>query len=107
MSAPSEAMIGRIAERFKALGDETRIRILDELQAGPAPVGVLAAALGVGQASMSKHIDRLAQVGIVARQREGNHTIISIQDAAIYDLCEQVCAGVQRHLDDQLRSLEA
>ncbi len=67
----SDEMVGRVVERLRALADETRVRLLLRLKRGECNVTALAADLGVAQASVSKHLNVLRQVGIVAVRREG------------------------------------
>ena len=38
------------------------------------------------------------QAGIVARRKDGNTSIYSIADVGVYELCEQVCGGLQLQL---------
>ena len=87
-----------IAERFRALGEPMRIRILDHLRDGPASVGAIAATLGTSQQNVSKHLALLHSLGIVGRERRGNATIYEIADQTVFDMCEHICGGLQRHL---------
>ncbi|MFT3788577.1 MAG: metalloregulator ArsR/SmtB family transcription factor [Tepidisphaeraceae bacterium] len=90
-----------IVERLAALADESRLRLLLTLKAGPANVGSLAATLGLGQASVSKHLAILRQAGIVEVRRVGTQSIYSVRDAGVFDLCGLLCDGVTKHLRDQ------
>jgi hypothetical protein len=36
----------------------------------------------------------------VAREKRGNHAVYSISDESVFDLCEQVCGGLRRRLDE-------
>jgi len=40
----------------------------------------------------------LLQAGILARRKDGNSSIYSIADRGVYELCEQVCGGLQLQL---------
>lgn len=91
-------LLDRVVERFAALADPTRIRLLQRLRQGEANVGVLAEALGVNQPSVSKHLAVLRRVGILEMRHEGAATIYRIRDASIFDLCHLVCDGVSRFL---------
>jgi DNA-binding transcriptional ArsR family regulator len=95
-----EALAERIAQRFRVLGDANRIRLLDELRDGPLSVGELVERTGVSQQNASKHLGVLLQAGIVTRERDGNRARYGIADAGVFDLCEQVCGGLRRQLDD-------
>jgi DNA-binding transcriptional ArsR family regulator len=87
-----------IAARLRVIGDPTRIRILDLLRDGDLSVTQITEDLGTSQQNASKHLGVLLQAGIVARRKDGNSSIYSIADAGVYELCEQVCGGLQTQL---------
>jgi DNA-binding transcriptional ArsR family regulator len=87
-----------IAARLRVIGDPTRIRILDLLREGELSVTQITESLGTSQQNASKHLGVLLQAGIVARRKDGNSSIYSIADAGVYELCEQVCGGLQTQL---------
>ena len=89
-------MMEQVAARFRVLGDVNRIRILALLREGECAVGALAQALEMGQASVSKHLDRLRSVGMVHRRREGVHHYFSIRDPTVHQLCAVMCGAVQK-----------
>ena len=85
-----------VAERFRALGEPMRIRILDLLRDGEMTVGELADALGTTQQNVSKHVGVLQRAGIVGRRRDGVRTPYAITDETVLDLCGIVCGGICR-----------
>ena len=87
-----------IAARLRVIGDPTRIRILDLLRDGDLSVTQITEDLGTSQQNASKHLGVLLQAGIVARRKVGNNSIYSIADVGVYELCEQVCGGLQLQL---------
>ena len=93
-----EALVALIAQRFRVIGEPMRIRLLDALRDGPLTINELTDALGAGQQNVSKHIGVLAQAGIVAREKDGNHVRCSIADESIFELCELVCGGLRRQV---------
>jgi DNA-binding transcriptional ArsR family regulator len=90
-----------IARRFRAIGEPTRIRLLDQLRDEEATVGELSEALAASQQNVSKHLAVLADAGILGRRKEGNRVYYRIVDEGVFALCEDVCGSVQ----EQLRSL--
>ncbi len=97
---PSPALVELIAERFRVLGEPMRIRLLDALRDSPATVGALQRATGASQQNVSKHLGVLLRSGMVSRSKQGNHSVYAIADEGVFALCEQVCGGVRRQLDD-------
>jgi len=87
-----------IAARMRVIGDPTRIRILDLLREADLSVSEITETLGTSQQNASKHLGVLLQAGIVARRKVGNSSIYSIADRGVYELCEQVCGGLQLQL---------
>ncbi len=98
-----DALVEHIAQRFRVLGEPTRIRLLDHLRDGEASVQALTEALGTTQQNASKHLAVLHAAGIVSRRRDGNRVLYGIADDAVFALCETVCGGLRR----QVAELEA
>jgi DNA-binding transcriptional ArsR family regulator len=96
----SEPLIELIAQRFRVLAEPMRIKLLDQLRGGDATVGELQDALGATQQNVSKHLGILHSAGMVTRAKDGNHVRYSIADEGVFELCEQVCGGVRRQLDE-------
>ncbi len=93
-----EALVELIAQRFRVIGEPTRIRLLDALRDGPLTINQLTEALGASQQNVSKHVGVLAQAGIVARKKDGNRVRCSIADDTIFELCELVCGGLRQQV---------
>jgi DNA-binding transcriptional ArsR family regulator len=96
----SEPLIELIAGRFRVLAEPMRIKLLDQLRGGDATVSELQEALGATQQNVSKHLAILHAAGMVARTKDGNHVRYAIADEGVFELCEQVCGGVRRQLDE-------
>ena len=93
-------LVELIAERFRVLGEPMRIRLLDALREAPATVQELQRATGASQQSVSKHLGLLLRSGLVSRSKEGNFSLYAIADEGVFELCEQVCGGLRRQLDE-------
>jgi DNA-binding transcriptional ArsR family regulator len=89
-----------IAERFRVLGEPMRIRLLDALREAPASVQELQVAIDASQQNVSKHLGVLLRSGLVSRRKEGNFSLYAIADEGVFELCEQVCGGLRRQLDE-------
>ena len=93
-------LVELIAERFRVLAEPMRIRLLDALREAPATVQDLQQATGASQQNVSKHLGLLLRSGLVARSKDGNFSIYSIADEGVFELCELVCGGLRRQLDE-------
>jgi DNA-binding transcriptional ArsR family regulator len=87
-----------VAQRFRALGDATRLGLLQVLFAGERTVQELCALTGTSQANASKHLALLLERGLVARRRDGLFVRYRIADAGLQRLCHLVCGALaERH----------
>lgn len=78
----------RYAEWFALLGDATRVRLLHLLSTSPAGIriGDLARALEVSQSTCSHHVDLLRKVGIVAVEKVGTSSVVSVDTRCCAEL---------------------
>jgi ArsR family transcriptional regulator len=81
------------AKIFKALSDETRLRILALLQDGELCVCDLMAALELPQSTVSRHLATLRHAGLVDDRRRGVWMFYSLAPPS---------AGLQQELTDLL-----
>ena len=93
-----DELLELIARRFRAISEPMRIKLLDGLRDGEATVSALTEASGASQQNVSKHLAHLAEVGIVARRKEGTHVYYRIADEGVFKLCEDVCGSIQHQL---------
>lgn len=78
MRSLSDEQVTRIANRARALGDPTRVRILDLLARGEQPVGHIAETVSSQPSTVSKHLQVLFQAGLVQRRRVASAVIYSV-----------------------------
>lgn len=95
-------VIELIAERFRALGEPARLRLLDALRDGEMTVSELVERTGLGQANVSKHLHILLTLGFVARQKEGVFVRYRLAGEDVFRLCDVMCERVA--LEAGLRS---
>lgn len=72
MSAARILDVGPLSRLMKALGDETRLRMVALLAHGELCVCHLEAALGLTQSSTSRQLTVLRAAGVVEARREGS-----------------------------------
>lgn len=75
---------------FKALGNESRLKIIGLLAEREHTVGDLATALGVKEPTVSQHLDMLKQVGLVNVRPEGNFRYYSFDGRALINMNKEV-----------------
>ncbi|MCU0620939.1 MAG: metalloregulator ArsR/SmtB family transcription factor [Gemmatimonadales bacterium] len=101
----NDANAGLVAERFRALGEPMRLRLLNALKDGERSVGELVDEIDAGQANVSKHLQLLHQMGFVQRRKEGTTAYYRIADPNVFKLCELVCGGMRDDLEEKRRLL--
>jgi ArsR family transcriptional regulator len=101
----TDATAVTIAERFRALGEPMRLRLLNTLRGGERTVGELAERTGAGQANVSKHLQLLYQQGFVERRKEGTTSWYRITDPNVFHLCEIVCGQLEGELERKRKLL--
>lgn len=75
-----------LADVFKVLGDQTRVRLLDYLagsEDGTACACHLPQALGISQPTLSFHMGKLHGAGLVERERRGRWVHYTVRPEAL------------------------
>lgn len=73
-----------LVEIFKALSDETRLRIVKLLGGGELCVCHIVAALGLAQPKVSFHLRILKEAGLIQDRKQGKWTYYRIDDADMF-----------------------
>ena len=103
----SDEALAMIASWFRVLAEPSRLRILRALEEGEKTITDLVVATGTTQANVSRHVQSLAEAGMVGRRKEGLLTICFIADPTITELCDTVCANLQKRLATRAKQLGA
>lgn len=78
--------LSRLTRQFRALSDETRLRIIDLLRGGERCVCELTDALDAGQSLLSFHLKTLKDAGLVTDRREGRWAYYALNADAFAQL---------------------
>jgi len=78
--------VSGLADIFRALGDPTRVRILDALTHGELCVCDLAAVLALSQSAVSHQLRLLRGLRLVRARREGRMVFYALDDRHVTDL---------------------
>lgn len=93
---------------FLALGDRTRLRLLNLIADGEVCVCYLVDVLGESQPKISRHLAYLRRAGVVQARREGkwmHYSLIEMEDEAAARVMESVLRGL-RDSAEMRRDLE-
>src|SRR5688500_7644090 len=99
-------LLGKVVERFGALADENRLRLLLLLRPGERNVTGLTAEAGLSQASVSKHLGHLRRVGFVESRREGAAVFYRVGDDSVFEVLRIVWDGAIRRLREEHEALQ-
>ena len=84
-----ERELRRLRTLYRALGDETRLRVIGLLaELGPMPVNQLSARVGLSQPLISWHLRILRLAGVIETKRQGREVICALRRAAFEELHE-------------------
>ena len=102
-SKMTPAVMHLVSARFKALGDTSRLQILDALRSGEKTVTDLVDETGMGQPNLSKHLQLLHALGFVRRRKEGLFVYYALADQNVLKLCDLMCGRVQAEVTSHRR----
>lgn len=83
-----------VTRLFRALSDETRVRIVALLSHGELCVCHVESALAISQPNASRQLGVLRSAGVVAARREGNWIYYSLVEQSD-DACRRVLRGIK------------
>jgi DNA-binding transcriptional ArsR family regulator len=84
-----------LAETFSALGDPTRVRILDALAAGELCVCDIASLVGISESAASHQLRLLRGMRLVRPRRAGRQVYYAVDDHHILELLNQARTHVE------------
>src|SRR5438309_11308986 len=93
-----------LADRFQALADPTRLRIVALLRLMELSVGELAQVLGQSQPRVSRHLKILSDAGVLERRKEGSWVFLTLATA---DEVEPLFTLIDRWVDAATAALFA
>ena len=73
----------KIVRKLKALGDETRLRIVNILEYGPLCVCEIEDILQVSQSNASRHLNKLMNADLVNYYKEGKYVYYKLNEETL------------------------
>lgn len=101
----SPGMMTLVARRFRLLGEPMRLRIVQALMGGEKSVNEIVEATEATQSNVSKHLQALAEGGLLGRRRDGNTIYYFIADRVVFRLCDLMCASAEKEAKSRLQEL--
>lgn len=102
----ADARLAGAALLFAALGDETRLSLLDRLShGGPASISALAGTFDVTRQAVTKHLNVLADAGVLEGRRQGREHVWAMNPASLIEAKRHIDT-ITRGWDDALARLK-
>ena len=92
---PNDELIADLSDMFKIFGDQTRVKILMELESGELCVCDIAAVMNMSQSAISHQLRVLKQSNIVKTRRQGKVVYYSISDDHVKEIFDIAIVHVQ------------
>lgn len=83
-----------IASRFRALGEVSRLQIIQVLQDGEKNVTDLVKLTALSQPNVSRHLGVLAGTGLIGRRKDGLNVLYRVIDESLREICAIMCKSV-------------
>ena len=91
---------------FAALGDPTRLALVETLSDGHArSISELASGAAMSRQAVTKHLKVLETAGLVANDRVGRETRFALEPSKLNDLADYL-QSVSRHWDEAISRLK-
>ena len=88
---------------FKSLADTSRLRIVQSLTKGEMYTELLAERLGITPSTVSFHMKKLEDAGIVVSRKEQYYTVYSLNRDVLESSVFDIAAAEPEQIDEQLR----
>ncbi|MBI4736792.1 MAG: helix-turn-helix transcriptional regulator [candidate division NC10 bacterium] len=89
------------ANILKALGQPTRLKILELLRNGERCVCEIFPAIQEEQSNVSRHLALMKAAGILASRKQGQMVHYRVRDPQVFKLLDGVTALLKTHMEDR------
>jgi len=93
---PPDAQFDSLVRFFKVLGEPNRLKIVGLLAKQPHTVEQLGALLGVGVSTVSHHLSRLADAGLVTARAESYYNVYSLRTDVLTSMAKSFFREAER-----------
>ena len=92
---------------FKAMGDETRVEILELLRNGKMCVCEIVPQIDASQSNISQHLRILKDTGIIELEKRGRSNYYSVTNVKVFEIVDLVEQILLENLQVQMAKLES
>lgn len=94
------------AAMLKAMGDETRLQILELLRKGKLCVCEIVPQIEASQSNISQHLRILKDAGIIELEKQGRSNYYSVTNEKVFEIIDLVSEVILENLRTQISELE-
>lgn len=98
--ALSQSDVAVLAETFRLLGDQSRLKILLQCMRGSVAVGDIAEALDLSQSLVSHHLRLLRGARLVRGERQAKHIFYGIADQHVSQVLQDMAVHISEDRND-------
>lgn len=95
------------AEILKALGQPTRLKIIDFLRNGERCVCEIFPAIKEEQSNTSRHLNLMVSSGLLVRRKEGVKIFYAVKHLEIFNIIDLATKVACQEVDHRVRLMEA
>jgi len=99
----NDEMMNVMAQRFKAMSEPLRLKILQFLKEGERSVGEIAEFLDLKHGTASANLNAMAKAGLVSTRREGTKIFYRIANEMVLQICDVACACIRKEIDEMVK----
>jgi DNA-binding transcriptional ArsR family regulator len=90
-----------VAAYFSVLSEPTRLRIMHAICEEEKSVWQIVEELGATQTNISRHLNMMHRSGVLARRKQGKEVYYRAADAAMVQICRDVCSRIAAQMDEK------
>lgn len=95
------------SEVLKALGQPTRLKILELLRQGERCICEIVPAIHGEQSNVSRHISLMQKSHLLATRKEGVKVMVRVRDPRIFEILDTVGLFLRTRMQEQSRLMRA
>jgi len=90
-----------VAAYFSVLSEPIRLRIVHAVCEREKPVSQIVEEIGATQTNVSRHLSLMFRSGVLSRRKDGNQVYYRVADAAMVEICRNVCNQIAGRMDEK------
>ena len=103
----SAEQLAHLVRFFKVLGEPNRLKIVGILAQKPMTVEQLAETVGIGVSTVSHHLSRLSDAGLVSARARGHYSVYSLKTEVLTSMAQALLKQAESPRADLTETVDA